>query len=117
MNRLRLSSPTIVVTKVKVFSEGGCRRVYCEWLSLVICLVTCVPTPELSFAVRHLDAHCGIVLTASHNPPQYNGYKVYGKDGGQLVPPEDKAVIGEIEETTYEQIQFKGNDYVCYTLR
>lgn len=72
------------------------------------------PTPELSFAVRHLEAHCGIVLTASHNPPQYNGYKVYGKDGGQLVPPEDKAVIREIEKTTYEQIQFKGNDTLLH---
>src|SRR6056300_1474679 len=67
------------------------------------------PTPELSFAVRHLNAHCGIVLTASHNPPEYNGYKVYGKEGGQLVPPEDKAIIQEIEKTTYDQIQFKGN--------
>src|SRR5690606_16496603 len=44
------------------------------------------PTPELSFAVKHLDCHCGIVLTASHNPPEYNGYKVYWQDGGQLVP-------------------------------
>jgi phosphomannomutase len=44
-------------------------------------------TPELSFAVKHLNCLCGIVLTASHNPPEYNGYKVYWKDGGQLVPP------------------------------
>ena len=51
------------------------------------------PTPELSFAVRYLKTHCGIVLTASHNPPNYNGYKVYGKDGGQLVPPDDKIII------------------------
>src|SRR5690606_9281979 len=43
-------------------------------------------TPELSFAVRYLNCHCGIVLTASHNPPEYNGYKVYWQDGGQLVP-------------------------------
>src|SRR6056300_1408593 len=54
------------------------------------------PTPELSFAVRHLKAHCGIVLTASHNPPEYNGYKVYWKDGGQIVHPEDKAIIEQI---------------------
>jgi len=67
------------------------------------------PTPELSFAVRHLKCHCGVVLTASHNPPEYNGYKVYGRDGGQLVPPDDKALINEIEETTYDEIQFAGN--------
>ena len=67
------------------------------------------PTPELSFAVRHLKCHCGVVLTASHNPPEYNGYKVYGKDGGQLVPPDDKTLINEIEETTYDEIQFEGN--------
>jgi phosphoglucomutase len=46
------------------------------------------PTPELSFALKHLNCHCGIVLTASHNPPEYNGYKVYWQDGGQLVPPQ-----------------------------
>ena len=47
-------------------------------------------TPELSFAVRHLGCDAGIVLTASHNPPEYNGYKVYWNDGGQIVPPHDK---------------------------
>jgi len=67
------------------------------------------PTPELSFAVRHLKAHCGIVLTASHNPPQYNGYKVYNIDGGQLVPPDDQAIIRKIEQTTYSNIKYKGN--------
>lgn len=64
------------------------------------------PTPELSFAVRHLNCHCGIVLTASHNPPEYNGYKVYWQDGGQLVPPQDNEVIAEIEAVRYEDINF-----------
>ena len=50
------------------------------------------PTPELSFALKHLGCHCGIVLTASHNPPEYNGYKVYWQDGGQLVPPQDAEI-------------------------
>ena len=67
------------------------------------------PTPELSFAVRYLNAHCGIVLTASHNPPEYNGYKVYGKDGGQIVPPHDKAISRKIKDTSFESIKFEGN--------
>ena len=67
------------------------------------------PTPELSFAVKYLNAHCGIVLTASHNPPKYNGYKVYGKDGGQLVEPEDEKIINIIEKTPFESILFQGN--------
>ena len=54
------------------------------------------PTPELSFAVRHLHATAGIVITASHNPPQYNGYKVYWSDGGQIVPPYDKKIIDRV---------------------
>ncbi|MFH0892804.1 MAG: phospho-sugar mutase [Bacteroidota bacterium] len=56
------------------------------------------PTPELSFAIRELKCHSGIVITASHNPKEYNGYKVYWNDGGQLVPPHDKNVIDEVEK-------------------
>jgi phosphoglucomutase len=56
------------------------------------------PTPELSFAVRHLNAVGGIVITASHNPPEYNGYKVYWQDGGQVVPAQARDIIAEIEE-------------------
>ena len=67
------------------------------------------PTPELSFAVRFLKTHCGIVLTASHNPPNYNGYKVYGEDGGQLVPPDDKFIMNEIDNASFNQIKFEGN--------
>ncbi|WP_010227904.1 phospho-sugar mutase [Gillisia marina] len=67
------------------------------------------PTPELSFAVKHLDCHCGIVLTASHNPPEYNGYKVYWQDGGQLVPPQDAHIIKEIDSLNYSEINFKSN--------
>lgn len=68
------------------------------------------PTPELSFAVKHYGCNAGIVLTASHNPPEYNGYKVYWQDGGQIVPPNDAAVINEINNLTYEQVNFVGND-------
>lgn len=67
-------------------------------------------TPELSFAVKHLEAHCGIVLTASHNPPEYNGYKVYWKDGGQIVPPQDKEIIDRINHTRFSDIQFDANE-------
>jgi len=67
------------------------------------------PTPELSFALKYLNCKCGIVLTASHNPPEYNGYKVYWEDGGQIVPPEDKNIIEEINKLNYREINFKSN--------
>ena len=67
------------------------------------------PTPELSFSVRHLDCHCGIVLTASHNPPEYNGYKVYWTDGGQIVPPQDREIIEEINALDFSDIVFEAN--------
>ena len=68
------------------------------------------PTPELSFALKHLGCQAGIVLTASHNPPEYNGYKVYWEDGGQLVPPQDAAIIKVIEDLNYNQIKFEANE-------
>ncbi len=68
------------------------------------------PTPELSFAVKHLSCQCGIVLTASHNPPEYNGYKVYWEDGGQLVPPQDGEIISEINNLEYSKIKFEANN-------
>ena len=68
------------------------------------------PTPELSYSVIKLKCICGIVLTASHNPPEYNGYKVYWKDGGQIVPPIDKNLISEIESLKFNEINFEKND-------
>ena len=64
-------------------------------------------TPELSFAVRHLNAQAGIVLTASHNPPIYNGYKVYWQDGGQIVPPHDQNIMKAIDAVPYDQLCFE----------
>ena len=64
------------------------------------------PTPELSYAVRKLNCLCGIVLTASHNPPEYNGFKVYWKDGGQIVPPIDNLLISEIEKLKFKEVNF-----------
>lgn len=68
------------------------------------------PTPELSFAVRHLGCDAGIVLTASHNPPMYNGYKVYWNDGAQIVPPQDGEIINEVNNIKVNDIKFQGND-------
>ncbi|OOG68898.1 phospho-sugar mutase [Flavobacterium sp. A45] len=68
------------------------------------------PTPELSFALKYLGCQCGIVLTASHNPPEYNGYKVYWEDGGQIVPPQDGAIIDIIENLNYNEIKFSADE-------
>ncbi|AYO57552.1 phosphoglucomutase [Chryseobacterium sp. 6424] len=68
------------------------------------------PTPELSFTVRDKKCNAGIVLTASHNPPEYNGYKVYWNDGAQIVPPHDDAIIREVYSVKFEDIKFEGND-------
>jgi phosphoglucomutase len=67
-------------------------------------------TPELSFAVRHLGCDAGIVLTASHNPPEYNGYKVYWADGGQIVPPHDAGIIGDVNALDFSEIKFDANE-------
>jgi phosphoglucomutase len=64
------------------------------------------PTPELSFAVRHLGCKSGIVLTASHNPPEYNGFKAYWEDGSQVVPPHDNGIITEVKNVKVEEIKF-----------
>jgi phosphomannomutase len=67
-------------------------------------------TPELSFAVRYLNCDAGIVLTASHNPPEYNGYKVYWADGGQIVPPHDGGIIGKVNSLDFSEINFQANE-------
>ncbi|WP_411828308.1 phospho-sugar mutase [Paenibacillus elgii] len=83
----RNQSPEFALEAAKVLAGNGIKAYVFESLR---------PTPELSFAVRHLKADAGIVITASHNPPEYNGYKVYGNDGGQLVPEQAEQVIAEI---------------------
>lgn len=74
------------------------------------------PTPELSFAVRELGCDFGIVLTASHNPKEYNGYKVYWNDGGQLVPPHDGGVIAKVRQTGFEDINWNANEDLIETI-
>jgi phosphoglucomutase len=69
------------------------------------------PTPELSFTIRHLGCQGGVVCTASHNPKEYNGYKAYWSDGGQLVPPHDKNVIREVEKVaSVDDVKWKGGE-------
>lgn len=102
----RHNSKTLAKVVADVFSANGVEVYLFEDLRA---------TPELSFAVRHLNCHCGIVLTASHNPPEYNGYKVYWGDGGQLVPPHDSAVINKINALDYADIKFEENsDLIHY---
>jgi len=68
------------------------------------------PTPELSFAIRELDCQSGIVITASHNPKEYNGYKVYWDDGSQIVAPHDINIVNEVRKISPEDIKFQGSD-------
>jgi phosphomannomutase len=97
----RHNSNTLAKVVADVFSANGIK---------VYLFSDMRPTPELSFALKHLKCQAGIVLTASHNPPEYNGYKVYWEDGGQLVPPEDAAIINEIENLRYDAIHFQANE-------
>lgn len=73
-------------------------------------------TPALSFAVKHLNCKAGIVLTASHNPPEYNGYKVYWTDGGQMVPPEDQEIIAHINEVKFSEVLFKPQPHLIHSI-
>lgn len=85
----RINSPLFARHAARVLAANGIRVFLFEDLR---------PTPELSFAVRHLGCQSGIVVTASHNPKEYNGYKVYWNDGGQLIPPHDKNIIAEVRK-------------------
>ena len=101
----RHNSKSLAKTVADVFSANGIR------VHLFSDLRT---TPELSFAVRHIGCHAGIVLTASHNPPEYNGYKVYWADGGQIVPPQDGEIIAEINALSFEDIKFDKNEKLIH---
>ncbi len=103
----RHNSKTLAKVVADVFSANGITVYLFEDLR---------PTPELSFAVKHLGCQCGIVLTASHNPPEYNGYKVYWQDGGQLVPPQDDEIIQEINNLEYSEIKFDANERLIKTI-
>lgn len=97
----RHNSKTLAKVVADVFSANGIN---------VFLFSELRPTPLLSFAVKYLRCHCGVVLTASHNPPEYNGYKVYWTDGGQLVPPQDEEIMRQIEALRFEDIHFTANE-------
>lgn len=98
----RNNSRFFAETTANVFAANGIKVYLFEALR---------PTPELSFTIRHLGCNAGVVLTASHNPKEYNGYKAYWNDGGQLVPPHDKNVITEVEAiTSVDEVQFSGGE-------
>ncbi len=97
----RHNSNTLAKVVADVFSANGIQ---------VYLFSEMRPTPELSFTVRYLNCHAGIVLTASHNPPEYNGYKVYWQDGGQLIPPNDAEIVEVIENLKYDEVKFEANE-------
>lgn len=98
----RNNSRFFAETTAKVFAANGIQVYLFEALR---------PTPELSFAIRHLGCQGGVVCTASHNPKEYNGYKAYWNDGGQLVPPHDKNVIREVEAITdVNEVKWEGGE-------
>lgn len=98
----RNNSDTLAKVVADVFSANGIKVYFFEGLR---------PTPELSYAVRELDCQGGVVLTASHNPKEYNGFKAYGADGGQLVSPHDKAVMDEVQKVaSIDDVKFEGNN-------
>src|SRR3954454_3909649 len=98
----RNNSRFFAETTANVFAANGIKVFLFEALR---------PTPELSFTIRHLGCQAGVVLTASHNPKEYNGYKAYWSDGGQLVPPHDKNVITEVEAiASVDDVKFSGGE-------
>ena len=98
----RNNSRFFAETTAKVFAANGIKAYLFEDLR---------PTPELSFAIRHLGCNGGVVLTASHNPKEYNGYKAYWSDGGQLISPHDKNVIEEVNKiASIDDVLFEADD-------
>ena len=98
----RNNSRFFAETTAQVFAANGIQVYLFETLR---------PTPELSFAIRYLKCKAGVVCTASHNPKEYNGYKAYWNDGGQLVPPHDKNVIAEVEAIqSVDDVKWNGGE-------
>lgn len=96
----RNNSRLFAETAAKIFSANGIKVYLFESMR---------PTPEMSFAIRHLGCQSGIILTASHNPKEYNGYKAYWDDGAQVLAPHDKGIIEEVNKVEVSDIKFEGN--------
>ncbi|MEQ8523269.1 phospho-sugar mutase [Gracilimonas sp.] len=98
----RNNSEQLAKVVADVFTANGIKVYYFDALR---------PTPELSFAIRELGCQSGVMLTASHNPKEYNGYKAYGANGGQFVSPYDKMVMEEVQKIdSVDDVNFNGND-------
>ena len=97
----RNNSPYFARVAADIFSANGIKVFLFKELR---------PTPELSFAIRHLGCQGGLVVTASHNPREYNGYKAYWNDGSQVVAPHDKGIVAEVNKIqSVDEIKFEGN--------
>lgn len=96
----RNNSRLFAETAANIFSANGIKVYLFEDMR---------PTPEMSFAIRHLGCQSGIILTASHNPKEYNGYKAYWDDGAQVLAPHDKGIIDEVNKVSVADIKMKGN--------
>lgn len=96
----RNNSRLFAETSANIFSANGIKVYLFEDMR---------PTPEMSFAIRHLGCQSGIILTASHNPKEYNGYKAYWDDGAQVLAPHDKGIIEEVNKVSVADIKFEGN--------
>ena len=97
----RNNSRLFAETAAQIFSANGIKAYLFDAMR---------PTPEISFAIRHLGCQAGVILTASHNPKEYNGYKAYWDDGAQVLPPHDIGIIEEVGKVGVEGIKFKGNN-------
>jgi len=104
----RNNSPYFAKITAQVFAANGIK---------VFLFSELRPTPELSFAIRHLGCKSGVVVTASHNPKEYNGYKAYWEDGGQVVAPHDKNIISEVNNiASVDDVKFEGNAELIETI-
>ena len=97
----RNNSRLFAETTAQIFSANGIKAYLFDAMR---------PTPEISFAIRHLGCQAGVILTASHNPKEYNGYKAYWDDGAQVLPPHDIGIIEEVGKVGVKDIKFKGNN-------